>query len=79
MMGRQSDQPAFLYDFALDKHVPADHMLRSIDRFVDLTGASDAPLPSYSTTGRPSVDPEPMIRMLIVGCCYGIRSERRLC
>ena len=52
MMGKQAEQPAFLYDFALDKHVPADHMLRSIDRFVEL-----------------------LIRMLLVGYCYGHTME----
>ena len=79
MMGRQADQPAFLYDFALDRHVPVDHMLRSIDRFVELDAMRAKLAPFYSTMGRPSVDPELMIRMLLVGYCYGIRSERRLC
>ena len=79
MMGRQADQPAFLYDFALDKHVPAGHMLRSIDRFVELDEMRAKLAPFYSTTGRPSIDPELLIRMLLVGYCYGIRSERRLC
>lgn len=79
MMGKQADQPAFLYDFALDKHVPADHMLRSIDRFVELDEMRAKLAPFYSHTGRPSIDPELMIRMLLVGYCYGIRSERRLC
>ena len=79
MMGRQADQPAFVYDFVLDKHVPADHMLRSIDRFVELDEMRAKLAPFYSTTGRPSIDPELLIRMLLVGYCYGIRSERRLC
>jgi transposase len=79
MMGRQEDQPAFVYDFVLDKHVPADHMLRSIDRFVELDEMRAKLAPFYSTTGRPSIDPELLIRMLLVGYCYGIRSERRLC
>ena len=79
MMGKQADQPAFLYDFALDKHVPADHMLRSIDRFVELDEMRAKLAPFYSNTGRPSIDPELLIRMLLVGYCYGIRSERRLC
>ena len=51
----------------------------SIDRFVDLDGARCELAPFYSEIGRPSVDPELMIRMLIVGYCFGIRSERRLC
>ena len=79
MMGRQADQPAFLYDFALDRHVPADQMLRSIDRFVELDEMRARLAPFYSTTGRPSIDRELLIRMLLVGYCYGIRSERRLC
>jgi transposase len=80
MMGeRQVDQSALFYEFSLEKHVPVDHMLRSIDRFVDLGAARRHLAPFYSTTGRPSVDPELLIRMLIIGYCYGIRSERRLC
>ena len=59
--------------------MPADHLLRSIDRFVDLSGIREQLRPFYSETGRPSIDPELMIRMLIVGYCIGIRSERRLC
>ena len=54
-------------------------MLRAIDRFLDLDGLRRHLAPFYSTTGRPSIDPELMIRMLLVGYCFGIRSERRLC
>jgi transposase len=80
MMGeRRVAQDSLFYEFSLEGHVPADHLLRSIDRFVDLTGLRLHLSGFYSTTGRPSVDPELMIRMLIVGYCYGIRSERRLC
>ena len=80
MMGeRQVMQGALFYEFSLEGHVPAGHMLRSIDRFVDLDGLRARLAPFYSSTGRPSVDPELLIRMLIVGYCYGIRSERRLC
>jgi transposase len=80
MMGpRQVEQGALFYNFSLDAHVPADHLLRSIDRFVDLSDLRRELAPFYSSTGRPSVDPELMIRMLIVGYCLGIRSERRLC
>ena len=80
MMGeRQVDQSALFYEFSLEKHVPLDHMLRAIDRFVDLGDVRTHLAPFYSTTGRPSVDPELLIRMLIIGYCYGIRSERRLC
>jgi len=80
MMGpRQVDQAALFYEFSLERHVPTSHLLRSIDRFVDLSGLRRELAPFYSSTGRPSVDPELMIRLLIVGYCFGIRSERRLC
>ena len=80
MMGdRRVDQAALFYEFSLERHVPADHMLRSIDRFVDLEGLRAHVAPFYSPIGRPSIDPELLIRMLIVGYCFGIRSERRLC
>ena len=80
MMGpRQVEQGALFYNFSLDAHVPADHLLRSIDRFVDLSELRRELAPFYSTLGRPSIDPELLIRMLVVGYCFGIRSERRLC
>jgi transposase len=80
MMGhRQVEQAALFYEFSLERHVPADHFLRSIDRFVELGGLRRELAAFYSTMGRPSIDPELMIRMLIVGYCFGIRSERRLC
>ncbi|MGA9410316.1 MAG: IS1182 family transposase [Roseobacter sp.] len=80
MMGsRQEGQSALFYEFSIEAHVPPDHMLRSVDRFVDLTGIRQHLAPFYSSTGRPSVDPELMIRMLLVGYIMGIRSERRLC
>ena len=80
MMGeRRVMQEALFYGFSLEDHVPTDHLLRSIDRFVDLSGIREHLRPYYSETGRPSIDPELMIRMLIVGYCLGIRSERRLC
>lgn len=59
--------------------MPQSHVLRAIDRFVDLSGLRAHLSPFYSHTGRPSIDPELLIRMLIIGYCMGIRSERRLC
>jgi transposase len=59
--------------------VPETHLLRHIDRFVELDGLRRELVPFYSEMGRPSIDPELLIRMLIVGYCFGIRSERRLC
>ena len=80
MMGtRQEAQSALFYEFSVEAHVPADHMLRAVVRFVDLAGIRQHLAPFYSSTGRPSVDPELMIRMLLVGYIMGIRLERRLC
>jgi transposase len=80
MMGQQAgNQDRLFYRFHLDDHVPPDHLLRGIDRFLDLSDLRRHLAPFYSHTGRPSVDPELTIRMLIVGYCFGIRSERRLC
>ncbi len=80
MMGeRRVMQEALFYGFSLERHVPDNHLLRKIDRFVDLSEVRAHLEPYYSETGRPSIDPELMIRMLIVGYCFGIRSERRLC
>ena len=80
MMGeREVRQEALFYGFNLDDHVPADNLLRSIDHFVELSDIRRQLEPFYSAIGRPSIDPELMIRMLLVGYCCGIRSERRLC
>lgn len=80
MMGHQTGgQKELFYSFNLDDHVPADHLLRGIDRFLDLGELRRHLAPFYSHTGRPSIDPELMVRMLIVGYGFGIRSERRLC
>src|SRR3979490_3330925 len=80
MMGEHSgNQDRLFYSFNLDEHVPADHLRRGIDRFLDLADLRQHLAPFYSHTGRPSVDPELMVRMLLVGYCFGIRSERRLC
>src|SRR6202522_3048407 len=80
MMGpRQIEQGVLFYNFSLDAHVPADHLLRSIYRFVELSELRRELAPVYSSVGRTSIDPELMIRMLIVGYCFGLRSERRLC
>jgi transposase len=82
MMGRRKrDQGKLFYEFRLEDRIPEHHLLRRMNVFV--TAALDdlhkELEPYYSEIGRPSVDPELMIRMLLVGYCYGIRSERRLC
>jgi hypothetical protein len=64
---RQVDQAALFYEFSLERHVPATHLLRSIDRFVDLSEVRRYLAPFYSCTGRPSIDPELLVRMLLVG------------
>ena len=80
MMGRRErDQGQFFYTFKLDKVVPADHLVRQIDGVLDLGWVHEELAPYYSHTGRPSIDPVLMIRMLIVGYVFAIRSERRLC
>jgi len=80
MMGRHGgNHDRLFYSFNLEEHVPADHLLRAIDRFLDLADLRRHLATFYSHTGRPSIDPELMVRMLLVGYCFGIRSERRLC
>ena len=80
MMGRRDDgQGRFIYSFRLEDHVPADHLVRKIDAVLDTGWVHGELAPYYSHTGRPSIDPEVMIRMLILGYVFAIRSERRLC
>src|SRR5262245_38275267 len=82
MMGRQTaDQARLFYEFHLEDRIPKHHLLRRINVFVTvaLQDVHQELQPFYSHTGRPSIDPELIIRMLIAGYCYGIRSERRLC
>jgi transposase len=80
MMGRLNrDQEQFFYSFRLDEAVPEDHPVRRIAAVLDLSWVYSELAPYYSKTGRPSVDPVLMIRMLIVGYAFGIRSERVLC
>jgi len=80
MMGHQATgREQLFYSFSMEDHVPEDHLLRGIHRYLDLRPFRQHMEAFYSPIGRPSVDPELMIRMLIVGYCFGIRSERRLC
>lgn len=76
---KQEARAARFYEFSLEDHVPQDHPLRLTDRFVDLSSIRAHLANFYSHTGRPSIDPELLIRMLLVGYCFSIRSERRLC
>jgi transposase len=82
MMGRRDrDQSSFFYEFRLDDMIPKGHLLRRIDVFVTavLGDLHEQLGPFYSDIGRPSIDPELLIRMHLVGYCFGIRSERKLC
>ena len=72
-------QSQLFYLFNLEEHIPKDHFLRRINPIVTRADLRERLAPFYSDIGRPSIDPELMIRMLIVGYCYGIRFERRLC
>ena len=81
MMGRQGgDQASLFYEFRLEDRIPKDHLLRRINVFVSLAldDVHEQLGSYYSDIGRPSFDPELMLRMLIVGYCYGLRSERKL-
>ena len=80
MMGRlKSDQGQLFYEFCLGEAVPEDHLVRKIDTALDLTWLRSELAPHYSSMGRPSIDPELMIRMLVVGYVFAIRSERLIC
>jgi transposase len=79
MMGKQNAPEELFYKFRLEDHVPADHLLRALDAVLDFDRVRTVLVDRYSHTGRPSVDPELMLRMLLVGYAYGIRSERQLC
>lgn len=80
MMGRlTAGQGQFFYAFHLDEVVPVDHMVRHIDAALDLGWIHKELAPFYSNTGRPSIDPELMIRMLLVGYIFAIQSERGIC
>jgi transposase len=80
MMGFQTNnQDRLFYSFNLEDHVPQNHLLRGIDQYLDLGDLRQHLSEFYSHTGRPSIDPELMIRLLVIGYSFGIRSERKLC
>src|SRR5215472_11888445 len=78
MMGHHVRTESLFYYFRLDDHVPEDHLLRLIDQYVDFSLVRDRLKQHYSDTGRPSIDPELLLRSLVIGYLYGITSERRL-
>ena len=80
MMGRLNhDQRQLFYSFSLEEAVPDDHLVRKIAAVLDLSWVHDELAPHYPNNGRPSIDPELMIRMLIIGYVFAVRSERALC
>jgi transposase len=78
MMGQHIRSESLFYYFRLEDHVPENHLLRMIDRHVSLTFVREKLQDSYSETGRPSIDPELLLRILLIGYLYGITSERKL-
>jgi transposase len=80
MMGRlKSDQGQLFYEFHLGDAIPEDHLVRKIDAALDLSWLRSELASHYSPMGRPSIDPELMVRMLVVGYVFAIRSERLIC
>jgi transposase len=78
MMGQHDRSEALFYYFRLDDQVPETHMLRLIDKHISLAFVREKLKESYSDTGRPSIDPELLLRILLIGYLYGITSERKL-
>ena len=79
-MGRRNQsQGQLFYEFRLDEAVPGDHLVRKIEALLDLSWVYAELAPYYSEIGRPSIDPVLMIRMLIIGYVFAIRSERQIC
>jgi transposase len=78
MMGQLDRSEALFYYFRLEEQVPENHLLRLIDKHISLAFVREKLKESYSDTGRPSVDPELLLRILLIGYLYGITSERKL-
>ena len=78
MMGQHKRTESLFYYFRLEDQIPEDHLLRLIDQYVDLSFVRERLKPFYGSTGRPSIDPEVLLRLLLIGYLYGITSERRL-
>ena len=78
MMGQQDRKEPLFYYFRLEDQIPETHLLRLIDRHMDFSFVRTRLKSFYSQTGRPSIDPEVLLRLLLVGYLYGITSERRL-
>jgi len=79
MLGEKQREEPMFYHVRMADIIPEDHLLRLVDRYVDLAFIRGKVKHLYSHTGRPSIDPEILLRMLLIGYLYGITSERRLC
>jgi transposase len=78
MMGQHARSEALFYYFQPGRYIPEDHLLRLIDKHISLAFVRERLKDSYSETGRPSIDPELLLRILLIGYLYGITSERKL-
>src|SRR5437764_14828235 len=78
MMGQHDRSEALFYYFRLEDQVPENHLLRLIDKHISFEFVRERLKDSYSENGRPSIDPELLLRILLIGYLYGITSERRL-
>jgi len=78
IIGQQTRSESLFYYFRIEEHIPEDHLLRLVDRHVDFAFVRETLKASYSHPGRPSIDPEVLSRILLIGYLYGITSERRL-
>ena len=78
MMGQQARSEALFYYFRLEDQVPENHLLRLIEKHISFAFVRERLKDSYSETGRPSIDPELLLRILLLGYLYGITSERKL-
>src|SRR6266852_3321340 len=78
MMGKHDRSEALFYYFRLEDQVPETHLLRLIDKHISFAFVREKLKDSYSETGRPSIDPELLLRILLIGYLYGVTSERRL-
>ena len=78
MMGQHPRSESLFYYFRLEDQVPENHLLRLVDKYVDFSFVRERLRDSYSETGRPSIDPELLLRLLLIGYLYAISSERKL-
>jgi transposase len=78
MMGQECRSEILFYYFRIEDHVPEHHLLRAIDRYVNFDFVRERLKTFYSETGRPSIDPERLLRILLIGYLYGVTSERKL-